>query len=182
MSAEKSTTSAGGDARRTGGIVIGKTNLPPGAPPPQGDYVPATRYGQLITTAGMTSRVNGVAEMVGTIGDDLSEEDGRRAVRIAVENAADAVSSLLVPGESVTGFLRLTIYLVCSAGFTRHSAIADEASAYLRERWGTAAAGPRATIGVSTLPGGQPAEVQLTAIVERRVTNPTKSRQTQRST
>jgi enamine deaminase RidA (YjgF/YER057c/UK114 family) len=139
-----------------------------GAPPPQGDYVPAGRYGRLITTAGMTPRVNGVAEMIGTIGGDLSEDDGRRAVRIAVENAADAVTSLLEPGESVTGFLQLTIYLVCSAGFTGHSAIADEASACLRERWGASAVGPRTTIGVSTLPGGQPAEVQLTAIVERR--------------
>lgn len=112
------------------------------APPPQGDYVPAARFGALITTAGMTPRVNGVAQFVGVIGDDLSEDDGRRAVRIAVQNAADAVMSFLETGESVLRCVRLTVYLVCAAGFTAHSAIADEASAYLRQRWGSAALGP----------------------------------------
>jgi hypothetical protein len=66
----------------------------------------------------------------------------------------------------VTNCIRLTVYLVCTAGYTKHSAIADEASAYLRKRWGNAALGPHTTIGVASLPGGQPAEVEITAIIE----------------
>ncbi|PXY21327.1 RidA family protein [Prauserella muralis] len=137
------------------------------APPPQGEYVPGARHGQLITTAGMTSRVRGVAQLVGTIGAELTKEDGLRAVRVAAENAADAVAGLLRPGETVSQCLRLTVYLVCAPGFTEHSAMADAASAYLRQRWGAAALGPRTAIGVANLPGGQPAEVEVTAIARR---------------
>src|SRR5690606_10869239 len=86
------------------------------APPPQGDYAPAVRHGQLILTAGMTSRVRGLPAFLGAIGAELDEEDGRRAVRIAARNAADAVRSLLHPGEGVAAVLRTTVYLVCSPG------------------------------------------------------------------
>src|SRR5690606_19351423 len=66
----------------------------------------------------MTSRVRGLPAFLGAIGAELDEEDGRRAVRIAARNAADAGRSLLHPGEGVAAVLRTTVYLVCSPGFT----------------------------------------------------------------
>jgi enamine deaminase RidA (YjgF/YER057c/UK114 family) len=134
------------------------------APPPQGDYAPVVRHGRLIVTAGMTSRVRGEATFLGTIGADLDEDDARRAVRIATRNAADAVRSVLRPGEAVEALLRLTVYLACTAGFTRHSALADEASSCLREQWSGAGIGARTAVGVGSLPGGQPVEVELVAM------------------
>src|SRR5690606_8978604 len=95
---------------------------------------------------------------------ELDEEDGRRAVRIAARNAADAVRSLLHPGEGVAAVLRTTVYLVCSPGFTRHSALADDASAFLHEQWGGATIGVRTAVGVASLPGGQPVEIDLVAV------------------
>jgi enamine deaminase RidA (YjgF/YER057c/UK114 family) len=108
--------------------------------------------------------MRGKATLLGTIGDDLDEYESRRAVRIAAQNAADAVTSMLEPGETVTALMRLTVYLACAKEFTRHSVLADEASSCLRERWSDAAVGARTAIGVSSLPGGQPVEVELVAI------------------
>ena len=58
-----------------------------GLPIPQGDYVPATRHGAFIFTAGMTPRRDGELIRTGRIPRDASPEDYRDAVVLACANA-----------------------------------------------------------------------------------------------
>ena len=50
--------------------------------------------------------------------------------------------------------------------FTAHSKIADFASEYLCEELGEAGIAARAAIGIASLPGEAPAEVQIVCMVE----------------
>ena len=59
----------------------------------------------------------------------------------------------------------MTVYINAVEDFTAHSKIADIASQYLYENLGQAGIGSRAPIGVASLPGNAPVEIQLVAVV-----------------
>ena len=59
-------------------------------PIPQGNYRPAVRYGNLIYTAGMTPRRNGVLIQSGKIRPDRPLDDYREAIIQAASNALTA--------------------------------------------------------------------------------------------
>ena len=131
-------------------------------PIPQGKYVPATRFGDLIVTAGMTPRKNGQLSQTGRVGKDAPLEDYKDAVRQAAENALTAARNQLAEDERIVRVLSMTVYVNAEDGFTSHAKIADFASDYLNEELGDASPRARVSIGVATLPGNAPVEIQLT--------------------
>ena len=60
----------------------------------------------------------------------------------------------------------MTVYVNAGEGFNAHSKIADFASEYLCEELGEAGIAARAAIGIASLPGEAPAEVQIVCMVE----------------
>lgn len=134
-------------------------------PIPQGNYRPAVRFGSLVFTAGMTPRKNGVLLQSGKVTPDQPPEAFREAARQAACNALTAAQNCLEEGESILQILSLTVYVNASPDYTTHAKIGDLVSDYLLEQLGQAGIGPRAAIGMATLPGNAPLEVQLTAAV-----------------
>ena len=132
-------------------------------PIPQGKYKPAVRHGDLIFTAGMTPRKNGVLLMSGKITPDRPLDDYREAVIQAASNALTAAQNTLKEGERIVQILSLTGYLNASPDYTTHAKVGDIASNWLYEQLGEAVIGPRAAIGLATLPGNAPVEIQLVA-------------------
>jgi len=134
-------------------------------PVPQGLYRPATRHGSLIFTAGMTPRQDGVLKFVGpvSLGADLAL--WRDAVVLACRNALLAAQGQLLAGERIAGIVSMTVYIAAESGFTSHSQLADFASEFLLSELGAAGVGSRTALGVATLPGNAPVEIQLIACV-----------------
>ena len=130
-------------------------------PVPQGKYVPAVRFGQLIVTAGMTPRKNGVMIFSGKVQKDEPLETYREAVRQAADNALTAARNQLSEGERIVRVLSMTVYVNAEDGFTAHAKIADFASDYLSEELGDASPMARVSVGVASLPGSAPVEIQL---------------------
>ena len=135
-------------------------------PIPQGKYKPAVRCGNLVYTAGMTSRKDGVLMMSGKVLADEPLETYKDAVVQAAANALTAARNCLTEGEAIAQVLALTVYVNAEEGYTTHAKIGDFASEYLYEELGDAGIGPRAAIGVATLPGNAPVEIQLVAAVQ----------------
>ncbi|KAB2329759.1 RidA family protein [Cytobacillus depressus] len=134
-------------------------------PIPQGKYVPASRFGSLVYTAGMTPRNNGELIQIGKVSVEQSVSTYKAAVRQAVANALTAVKNILTDQERVEQILALTVYINAEETFKAHSSLADFASEYLYEELGNAGIGSRAAIGVASLPGDAPVEIQLIAAV-----------------
>ena len=130
-------------------------------PIPQGKYVPATRFGDLIFTAGMTPRRNGVMILSGRVKIDEPLETYKEAVRQAADNALTAARNQLDEGERIVRVLSMTVYVNAEDGFTFQAKIADFASDYLSEELGDASPMARVSVGVATLPGNAPVEIQL---------------------
>lgn len=134
-------------------------------PIPQGKYVPAKRAGNLIFTAGMTPRENGVLIQTGKIHSDFVIENVKPAVRLAAANTLSAVGNLLNENEKIESVISMTVYINAVEGFELHSAVADMASEYYVEVLGEAGIGSRAAVGVGSLPGQAPIEIQLVVSV-----------------
>lgn len=132
-----------------------------GVPVPQGDYMPATRHGDLIHTAGMTPRRDGRMMFTGPVLRDAFPEGLRDAVVLACDNALRAARALLGPGEDVAQVLNMTVYIAAEPGFDAHSRVADHASAYLRAELGARGRCARAAVGVASLPGNAAVEITL---------------------
>lgn len=141
-------------------------SAPPAAPPPQGDYRPAIVDAGLVMTAGMTPRVDGVLQHAGRVGADIDLETARSAAAVAAGNAYAAAVSALGSADAIRRALRLTVFVNAASGFTQHSAVADGASARLRELLGERGAVVRSAVGVASLPGGACVEVELTCSVD----------------
>ena len=62
--------------------------------------------------------------------------------------------------------LSLTVYLNATEDYTTHAKVGDIVSNWLYEQLGDAGIGARAAIGLATLPGNAPVEVQLVAAAE----------------
>jgi enamine deaminase RidA (YjgF/YER057c/UK114 family) len=134
------------------------------AVPPQGAYVPAVVHGGFAWTAGMTPRRHGELVISGVVGRNLDLAAAKEAAGLAAGNAVTA----LVEAVGLAGIVRtltMTVYVVAVDGFTAHSAVADGASAVLRERLGERGTVARTAVGVKSLPSGAPVEVALVAAV-----------------
>ena len=105
-------------------------------PIPQGKYVPATRFGNLIFTAGMTPRNNGVLIRTGKVkaSDDIA--DYKEAVVQAAKNALTAAKNKLEEGEKIVQIMQITVYVNSEPDFTKQPKIADFASEYFCEELG----------------------------------------------
>lgn len=134
-------------------------------PIPQGRYLPATRFGNLIYTAGMTPRKNGQLIQTGKVSASKPIHEYKEAVVQAVSNALTAALNALNEQEQLEQILSLTVYINAEEGYKDHPKLADFASDYLYEKLGDKGIGSRAAIGVASLPGDAPVEIQLIAAV-----------------
>ena len=111
-------------------------------PIPQGKYKPAVRYGNLIFTAGMTPRKDGVLLMSGKISPDRPLDDYRDAVIQAASNALTAAQNTLGEGEKIVQILSLTVYLNATEDYTTHAKVGISSRAGCMSSWGTRASAP----------------------------------------
>lgn len=128
----------------------------------KGKYEAATRFENIIITAGMTPRDNGKLIKTGRIQKQDSIEDYREAVRLSAKNALNAAETQLNQNESIGKLITFTCYINAEEGYESHAKIAYFASGYLEEQLGSERIGSRAAIGVQSLPGNAPIEIQLT--------------------
>jgi enamine deaminase RidA (YjgF/YER057c/UK114 family) len=133
-------------------------------PRSQGAYVVATRHHDLVYTAGLTPRIDGTMWRTGSLGRELTDDDARECVRIAVRNAIAAVRSVAT-GQRIDQILRMTVFLACDEHYTAHTSIADAAADVFEDTLAQSHSMARLAIGVSSLPSGAPVEVELTALL-----------------
>lgn len=134
---------------------------------PQGDYRSAVVVGATVVSAGITPRqADGELLCVGNVGaGGVSTEVAAQLAYRAAIRAVEACRQALPAHATLREALTLTVYVRAEPDYTEHTLVADGASRALHAEVG----GPhpaRAAIGVSSLPGGAPVEVQLSCAWE----------------
>jgi enamine deaminase RidA (YjgF/YER057c/UK114 family) len=121
------------------------------------------RYGDLIFTAGMTPRRDGVLLYQGPVTAGADPEQYRDALVLSCANAMAAARTQVLEGETLAKVLSMTVYIAAESNFVAHSKLADFASEFLEAELGENGICARAAVGVATLPGNAVVEVQIIA-------------------
>jgi enamine deaminase RidA (YjgF/YER057c/UK114 family) len=133
--------------------------LPP-VPRPAGSYVPATRAGSLLFTAGQIPLKEGLP-YTGKVGQDISVEDAKEAARLCTLNALAAVKAEAGSLENVGRVVKVTGYIASVAGFNDQPQVMNGASDLIGELFGEKGLHARTAVGVAELPMNAPVEVEI---------------------
>ncbi len=136
----------------------------PIAAKPVAAYVPATRTGNLIFTAGQLPLINGEMVATGKVGLEVDAEQAKKLAEICALNCLAAVETL-VPIEKIAKIVRVVGYVNGVPGFTNQPAVVNGASELFVELWGEDGKHARSAIGVAELPLNAPVEIELTVEV-----------------
>ena len=135
---------------------------------PGGNYVPATRVGDLLFLAGQVAMRDGELVATGRVGAEVTPEVAKTAAEVAVLNALavaqDAIGSL----DLIERVARMTVYVASGPDFTGQSQVANGASDLLVYLLGESGRHARSAVGMASLPIGSPVEVELTIQVSQR--------------
>lgn len=132
---------------------------------PAGSYVPTSRTGSLVYTAGQLPYVDGALPATGKVGAEVSPEDAKGYARTAAINVLAAVHAA-VGLDSVVRVVKVVGFVASASGFTGQPGVINGASDLFVEVFGDAGRHARSAVGVAELPLGAPVEVE--AIVEVR--------------
>ena len=132
---------------------------------PVGSYVPALRYGNLISTSGQLPFVEGVLIATGIVGETVAPEIAANCARQAALNAVAAAADAAGGLDNIESVVRVVGYVASGPGFGGQPAVMNAASTLMTEIFGDAGIHIRSAVGVSSLPLGAPVEVELTVAV-----------------
>ena len=150
-----STVAKAGSRLRELGLVLQN------APTPLGAYVEASEVGSLLFLSGMLPLVKGKLSITGRLGENLSVEQGREAVRLAAMNALAVAQQHLGDLDRINKLVKLSVVLATTEQFAEHAAVADGASDLFVQLFGAENGHARIVSGVQSLPIGTPAVVEV---------------------
>jgi len=133
----------------------------PATPAPAGAYVPATRAGNLVFTAGQLPLEAGELILRGKVGDTVSVDQAREAARLCAMNAIAAASTQTRGLAGISRIVKVTGFVASAPGFNQQPQVINGASEFLGEIFDEAGLHARSAVGVAELPMDAPVEVEL---------------------
>lgn len=127
---------------------------------PAANYVPYVTSGNLVFVSGQVTMLDGELKYVGTVGDDLSLEDGYQAARVCAINLIAQIREACGGDlERVKQVIKLGGFVNCTADFTDQPKVINGASDLIAEAFGAAGKHARFAVGAPSLPLGVGVEV-----------------------
>jgi enamine deaminase RidA (YjgF/YER057c/UK114 family) len=137
----------------------------PTPPAPVASYVPFVVSGKHIYVSGQVTLTPEGIKYVGTVGKELTLEDGKAAARLCGLNViAQAKTACGGDLERIKRIVKVTVFVNAVPGFTQHPEVANGASELFVEVFGEAGKHARAAVGAGSLPRNVATEVE--AILE----------------
>jgi enamine deaminase RidA (YjgF/YER057c/UK114 family) len=136
--------------------------------PSAGAYVPAVQSGNLVFCSGQGPYRNGGFAYLGTVGDDLTLEQGYDAARIAALNCLSEICSLVGSLNRIVRVVQVRGFVRSAEGFFDQPKVLNGASELLLAIFGDAGKHARCALGTSVLPANIPVEVEMIVEVDER--------------
>jgi enamine deaminase RidA (YjgF/YER057c/UK114 family) len=133
----------------------------PNPPVPVGNYIAASRTGNLVFTAGQTARLNGVRRYVGIVGRDVTPEDAYLSARDSTLNCLACVKAVVGDLERVARIVKVVGFVNCPSGYEQQAEIIDGASDLLRTLFGERGMHARSVVANGGLPSNVSVEIEL---------------------
>jgi enamine deaminase RidA (YjgF/YER057c/UK114 family) len=134
--------------------------LPP-APKPAGVYKPAVQVGNVLYVSGHGPLKPDGTMITGRVGDDLNEEQGKAAARQVGLAILSTVRAHLGTLDRVVRTVKTLGMVNATPEFTRHPQVINGFSELLKDVFGDDGVGARSAVGMGSLPGNIPVEVEV---------------------
>lgn len=122
-------------------------------------------HGGTARTSGQLPRIDGALTCTGTLGLDVTVEEGAEAARVCALNALSVLRAAMGTLDRIERVLTVTGYVASAPGFHEQPAVIDGASRVLADIFGPAGRHTRSAIGVAALPRGGAVEIEVTVAV-----------------
>jgi enamine deaminase RidA (YjgF/YER057c/UK114 family) len=122
--------------------------------------------GSFAYVSGQIASSEGVPLATGSLGADVTPDEGAEAARRCVLQILAALQAELGTLDRVRRVVKVTVFVASAPGFTEQPKVANGASDLLAEVFGEAGRHARAAVGVAELPLGAPVEVELIAEIQ----------------
>lgn len=142
---------------------IRKLNLELPAIPknPASLILPCVRTGDLLFVSGHTPVTADGKNIVGRVGAELDVKQGQEAARIVALRVLSVVRAELGSLDRVVRLVKVLGMVACPPEFTQQPAVINGFSEVLIQVFGEQAGkGARSAVGMASLPGGVPVEVE----------------------
>lgn len=133
--------------------------LPP-VNPPVAAYVPATKVGNLVYTAGQLPMVQGALVATGKVGAGITPEQAKELAQVCALNAI-AAAGTVCDVEDIDRVIKVVAFVASAPGFNGQPSVANGASELFGSVFGDAGKHARSAVGVSELPLDAPVEVEV---------------------
>jgi enamine deaminase RidA (YjgF/YER057c/UK114 family) len=133
----------------------------PATPTPIANYVTAARSGNLLFLSGHGPLQGGRALYQGTVGRDLTIEEGREAARLTGLNLLASARGALGSLDRVRRVVKILGMVRCPEDFVDHPNVINGCSDLMVEVFGDRGRHTRSAIGVGSLPLGIPVEIEM---------------------
>lgn len=134
----------------------------PNPPTPVGTYVGYVRAGNILYVGGNTGRINGVRKYEGKVGDTVTVEQAYEMARNVGLNHLAVIKAALGDLDRVERIIKLLSYVNVAPGFADMAKVTNGESDLLVQLWGERGQHTRASIGVASLGGNAPVEIEMT--------------------
>ena len=138
-----------------------KLELPPIAQAPGLLIVPCVRAGDMLYVSGHTPMGADGKAVVGKLGRDMDVKQGQEAARLVALRVLSVVRAELGSLDRVVRVVKALGMVNCTPDFTQTPQVVNGFSELLIQVFGDAAGrGARSAVGMASLPGGAPVEVE----------------------
>lgn len=133
----------------------------PNPPAPVASYVPFVVSGNLAFISGQVTIAPDGLKYVGTVGAELTPEDGKAAARLCAVNVLAQLKAAAGGDlDRVKRCVKVTVFVNAVPGFGQHPEVANGASDLFVEVFGDAGRHARAAVGAGSLPRNVAVEVE----------------------
>lgn len=133
----------------------------PTPPTPVASYVSGVITGKTLVLSGAIPMEDGKLKYVGTVGHELTVEDGNAAARLCAINLLAQIEKL-IGLDNVARVVRLGVFVNAVPGFTLQPEVANGASDLMVAVFGDAGKHARSAVGAGSLPRNVAVEIEAT--------------------
>lgn len=136
----------------------------PAAAAPAANYVPFSRTGNLVMTAGQLPLKDGKLTATGLLGRDVDTATGQEAAKYCAINILAQAKAAVGDLAKIKRIVKITVFVASAPGFVEQHLVANGASDFLVAALGDSGKHARSAVGTAALPLNAPVEIE--AIIE----------------
>ncbi|SHE77169.1 Enamine deaminase RidA, house cleaning of reactive enamine intermediates, YjgF/YER057c/UK114 family [Fodinibius roseus] len=129
--------------------------------PPVANYVPSVRTGNLIFLSGHGPDKPDGSQVIGKVGEELSIEEGQQAARLTAISLLTSLKAEIGDLNKVKRVVKVFGMVNATSDFTEHPQVINGFSDLMVEVFGPKGKHARAAVGMGSLPGNIPVEIDM---------------------